>query len=103
MVDLNLKERFAVFDDDADYEAYLKLLGIYLTKYRVQLWCRSHFFVRVASIEFTVPVAQASMMLSTIDNRRGWLSRSLNIVAYLAAENLALRQQSPADNSVLRY
>lgn len=27
-----------VFEDAADYEAYLKLLGIYLAKYRVRLW-----------------------------------------------------------------
>lgn len=30
--------RADVFDDAEDYHAYLKLLGIYLTKYRVRLW-----------------------------------------------------------------
>ncbi len=33
------------------------------------------------------------MMLKIIKNSCGWLSRKLNVVAYLTAENLALRQQ----------
>ncbi len=33
------------------------------------------------------------MMLKIIRNCCGWLSRRLNIAAYLTAENLALRQQ----------
>ncbi len=33
------------------------------------------------------------MMLEIIKNCRGWVCRKLNVVAYLTAENLALRQQ----------
>ena len=33
------------------------------------------------------------MMLKIIKNFRGWLSRKLNIVANLTAENIALRHQ----------
>ena len=33
------------------------------------------------------------MMLKIIKYCCGWLSRSFNVAAYLAAENLALRQQ----------
>jgi hypothetical protein len=33
------------------------------------------------------------MMLRIIKNGGGWLSQKVNIIAYLASENLALRQQ----------
>ena len=54
---------------------------------------RPHLFVRVAAIELISSVGLASTMFKIIKNSCGWLSRKLNFIAYLTAENLALRQR----------
>lgn len=53
----------------------------------------SHIIVLVATIELTVLVAYDGFVPKIIKDCCHWLSRKLNNLANLAAENLALNQQ----------